>query len=40
LWDYPVVYAAAGTPSTAFATTGDELLKLTSGQRVDVALDK
>lgn len=37
LWDYPVVYAAAGTPNTAFATTGDELLALTKGERVDVA---
>ncbi|HHT25771.1 MAG TPA: YbaK/EbsC family protein [Firmicutes bacterium] len=37
LWDYPVVYAAAGTPNTAFATTGEELLVLTKGERVDVA---
>jgi prolyl-tRNA editing enzyme YbaK/EbsC (Cys-tRNA(Pro) deacylase) len=37
LWDYPVVYAAAGTPSTAFATTGSELLALTGGEKVEVA---
>lgn len=39
LWDHPVVYAAAGTPTTAFATSGNELLAITGGERVDVAIN-
>jgi prolyl-tRNA editing enzyme YbaK/EbsC (Cys-tRNA(Pro) deacylase) len=37
LWDYPVVYAAAGTPHTAFAISADELLRISGGERADVA---
>lgn len=37
LWDYPVVYAAAGTPHTAFAISAEELLRVSDGERADVA---
>lgn len=33
LWDYPVVYAAAGTPHTAFAISPDELLRISEGEK-------
>jgi prolyl-tRNA editing enzyme YbaK/EbsC (Cys-tRNA(Pro) deacylase) len=33
---YPVVWAAAGTPHTVFATTAAELVRLTGGRLLPV----
>jgi prolyl-tRNA editing enzyme YbaK/EbsC (Cys-tRNA(Pro) deacylase) len=37
LWDYPTVYASAGTPHTVFATSADELLRICQGEAGTVA---
>lgn len=36
LWDHVVIYAAAGTPQTAFAIAPDELQAITGGECVDL----
>ncbi len=36
LWEYETVYAAAGTPMTAFATSAAELLALSGGERANL----
>ncbi len=38
LAQYHLIYAAAGTPHAVFATTYDELLRLTGGRPVDVRI--
>ena len=37
LADHPVVWAAGGHPRAVFATTFDELVRLTGGARAEVA---
>ena len=37
LWDYPVVYASAGSPNTVFAVSADELLRMCQGEVAAVA---
>ncbi len=36
LMDFPVVYAAAGTPNAVFAVSPRDLIRITEGQVVDV----
>ena len=40
LFQFDVIWAAAGTPNTVFAITPDELARVSTGEKVDLKVDK